>query len=245
MDAEKIYQLMIKVSGQLETLLAREDFVTKSELAKYTQAIKQQQVPAPDSAKLAQYLLPELVAQLPRQLPMRVQVAPKEVAELLSPVISRQATTIEASNEKLLRGLPQHLAAIEVSLAGWFQTIKTVEVSWRAAAATLPHRVAVDFVRGWRELFIIALGPVVVVMILLLLAGAFSKEPVSTYNEVVTKYKNLATDYNALKAQSNSLQGGQAAQQRELNFYRAEVQRYRQKNPKVRAVLPLYAPASR
>ncbi len=245
MNAEKIYELMVTVSKQLEELLARKDFVTQSELTKYTQVLKEQQVPAPDPARLAQLLLPALVAQLPTQLPLKVEVPAEKIAELLSPVVNQQVKAIEVSNRGLLSGLSQHLTAMKTSLDAGLQASKETADSLRAAAASIPRKVPVDFLRGWRELLLTALGPMTLVLLLLLIGGAFSKEPVATYNSVVKEYGRLKRYSTGLKAQGDSLQQKQAGQQRELNFYRAEVQRYRQKNPKAKALLPLYSPTGR
>jgi hypothetical protein len=243
MSAEDIYRVMKEVNGQLETLLKREDFVTKSELAKYTQLVQAQQVPAPDPAKVAQLLLPALLAQLPKQVPLKLTVSTKGIADILSPVVNQQVTAIEASNERLLRGLAQPPVAIESRLSVLLQTADKLVTDARAVVDKIPARVPIDFMRSWRNIILLMLSPLMLVMLLLLATGTFSKEPVATYNNLAVAYTKLREDAVNLKKRDESLRQRQAVQQRELEFYRSEVQRYRQQFPKSRTILRLYAPA--
>ncbi|AMR25442.1 hypothetical protein A0257_22380 (plasmid) [Hymenobacter psoromatis] len=191
MSADDIYKLMKDVQVQLEAFLKREEPITRAELAEYSKVIKAQAVPVLDPIRLAQQLMPELVAQLPKQLPMKVELKTEEIAKLLSPVINRQVAAIEATNERLLRGLTQHLATIDATLAARLQALETREASLRAATDRIPSKVSVDFVRGFRDLAMIALGPLALGMVILALGGAFSKEPVATYNALVEAYGTL------------------------------------------------------
>lgn len=245
MSADEIYNLMKQVNGHLETLLNREDFVTKSELANYTKVVQQQQVPAPDPAKVAQLLLPALLAQLPKQAPFKVAVSTKDVADILSPVVNQQVAAIEASNERLLRGLAQPSTAMEARFSALLQTADKLVTDARAVVSKIPTRVPIDFMCSWRDVFLLMLSPLTLVMLLLLVTGTFSKEPVATYNSLVEAYSSLKVRTLHLKRHDDSLWQRQVNQQRELEFYRGEVKRYRQQFPKSRTVLRLYAPARR
>lgn len=245
MTADDIYALMLVVQARLEAFLKREEPLTRAELAKFIEAVKAQPAPVQDPVELAQLLMPELIAQLPKQLPMKVDAKTEEIVKLLSPVINRQVSAIEATNERLLRVLPQHLVALDAMLAARLQALQAREVSTRAVIDKMPSKVEVDFVRSWQKLGMVAFGPMLGMLAILAMCGAFSKEPVATYNSMVKAYYNIKA-YNAtLNRERDSLRQVQATQGKELNFYRDKVRQYRKKFPKSAPGLPLYSPVKK
>ena len=114
--AETIYNLMAAVKAQLEQVLQREAPITRAELAQHTKEVRAQVIPPPDPLKVAQALLPALVVQLPRQLPMNVTVPSERIVELLSPVVNQQVTDIQATNSRVLREMGQYIVKLEALL---------------------------------------------------------------------------------------------------------------------------------
>jgi len=243
--AEKIYELMVSVQAKLEQVLKREEPITRAELAEFIKALRAQAAPVQDPVKLAQQLLPELIAQLPKQLPVKLDPKTEEIVKLLSPVVNRQVAAIEATNERLLRGLNQHLAAINAMLATQLQALKERNESLEATAAKFPTRVDVNIVDGFRNLALVALSPVLFVLGVLGATGSFSKEPVATYNGLVYEYSNLKERYSGLVKRRDSLQRVESALRNELYFYKTQVRENRKRFPKLAPKLLLYAPVKK
>lgn len=245
MTADDIYNLMKALQAQLEIILKREEPITRAELAEYIKVVRGQAVPVQDPVKLAQQLLPELLAQLPKQVPLKIELKTEEIVRLLSPAVNSQVAAIETTNQQLLRGLTQHLAAIDATLATRLQALKEREESLRATAAKVPSKVEVNIIDGFRNLALVAFGPLLFVLAMLGAIGVFSKEPVDTYNAVVRAYGEVKADNTKLAKHNDSLQRVELAQRKELDFYRTQVRRYRKKFPKRAADLPLYSPVKK
>ncbi|MGI4742593.1 MAG: hypothetical protein ACRYG7_46130 [Janthinobacterium lividum] len=245
MTAEEIYNLMKALQSQLEVILKREEPITRAELGAFIKEIRAQPVPAPDPVKLAQQLLPQLMAQLPKQLPMKIEPKTEEVAKLLSPLINQQVTAIKATNERLLLGLTQHLAASDATLAARLKALEARDASFQKTTDRIPSRVEVDFVRGWLNLAYVAFGPMLIMLAILGIAGAFSKEPIANYNGVYRAYASYRARSTSLARANDSLRQEGFAQRKELIFYRNQLRQHRKKFPKLAAGLPVYSPAKK
>jgi hypothetical protein len=245
MTADDIYNLMKAVQAQLEIILKREEPITRAELAEYSKIVKAQAAPSLDPVKLAQQLMPQLIAQLPKQLPLKVEPNTEEIVKLLSPVINKQVTDIQATNERLLQSLPQHLANLDEMLAARLQGLKDQDASLGKTADRFPRKVEVDFVRSWLNLVLVALGPLLAVLIILGICGAFSKEPVATFNDTFRAYRQYRAYSSRLEKQNDSLRRVEFTQRKELNFYRSQVHQYRKKFPKSAPYLPPFLPAKK
>ena len=186
-----------------------------------------------------------MIAQLPKQLPVKLDPKTEEIVKLLSPVVNRQVAAIEATNERLLRGLNQHLVAINAALATQLQGLKERDESLQATAAKFPTRVDVNIVDGYRNLALVALSPVLFILAVLGSTGSFSKEPVATYNALVYEHINLKELYMDLVKHRDSLQRVESAQRNELYFYRTQVRENRKQFPKLAPKLLLYSPVKK
>jgi len=245
MTADDIYNLMKALQGQLEIILKREEPITRAELNGFIKEIKEQPVPPQDPVKLAQQLMPQLMAQLPRQLPMKIEPKTEEIAKLLSPLINQQVTAIEATNERLLGGLTQHLATINATLTARLKDLEARDASFQKTTDRIPRRVEVDFVRGWRNLAYVAFGPMLTMLAILGMIGTFSKDPVINYNHVFQAYLNYKAHDAMLARVNDSLRQKEFIQRKELIFYRNQLRQYRKRFPKSASSLPVYLPGKK
>lgn len=232
MGPSEIYQLMTDLKVQLERITAFEAPITKPDLEDYTKGLK---APPPirlDSAKVAQMLLPLLIAQLPGQLPMKVSVPSEKIVELLAPLINQQVTAIQTTNERVLREMSRYLTALEATLAKGQQASRESEARLEAIVTRIPKKVPVDFLQGWRVVLGMSLGPLVVAMLVLASAGVFRKEPVESFNLVVRRYGELRTLNITLHEQNARQQQRQSELEKERNAYRTEAESYRKKFPR-------------
>lgn len=234
MDSNEIYSLMKDLQVQLNRITAFEPPITKPDLEAFTKVVRAQAVPAPDSAKVAQALLPELVKQLPGQLPMKVDVQTDYILAILSPLVNKQVTAIQATNERVLREMGLHLVRLEALLEKGRQASLESEARYGALVTQLPKTVSVNLGQGWRRVAAIAMGTLAVVMLILALAGVFRKEPVRSYNDLVSLHARLLKQDTALRGQQAVQQQKLSALEKERNAYRDEVLSYRKKFPKAR-----------
>jgi DNA repair exonuclease SbcCD ATPase subunit len=251
-SADDVYKIMVAVNAQLEIILGREDPITRAELAEYSKVVKAQAAPVLDPLKLAQQLLPQLLAQLPKQLPLKVEPKTEEIVKLLSPVINQQVTAIQTTNERLLRGLTQHLTTLDATLTAQALDLKERDASFRGTTDRIPKEVKVDYVGGRLKLALLALGPMLALLVILKVSGAFSKDPIITFNETFKAYHEYKKSYEEYKSYSDNLEKQnqelrqvKSAQQKELNFYRNQVHQYRKKFPRSAPYLPPYLPAKK
>ena len=250
--AEDVYNTMVAVNAKLEIFLGKEDPITKAELAEYSKVLKAKAAPVLDPVQLARQLLPELIAQLPKQLPLRVEPKTEEIVKLLSPLVNQQVAAIQATNERLLRGLTQHLTTLDATLDAQVLNLKERDASLRETADRIPKEVKVNYVGGRLKSVLLAFGPMLAMLVIIKISDAFLKDPVVTFNETFkayARYKKSYSEYKAysasLEKQNQKLQQVELAQQKELNFYRNQVHQYRKKFPKSTPYLPPYLPAKK
>lgn len=170
-DPLDLYSQIGEIRDSLETLLHRGKPVSVSDLEALLAKVEAKSRPTVElsAEKVAQHLAPALVAQLPT--PAGLAAAGQQVSAQLQ--VSLQAATA-ASVQQAVAGIGQSVQQLNQAAATLTQ-----------AANGVPRSVEVDYIRGWRYVAALALGPLGSVLLLLWGLGAFSGVSQAKYDQLL------------------------------------------------------------
>jgi hypothetical protein len=207
-----LYGNIGEIRDALDTLLKRGKPASVADLQTLMASVETKSrptltFPASEAARL---LAPQLLPLLPT--PDNLAAAGKHAAALIE-------AGIEAGSRQ---SIDQVTACVQEST----RQLAAAADALTKAAETVPRSVRVDFLQGWRWPTGLVVGPVVLLLLVLWLGGAFSGVAQAKYDQVQQQKKALT------QANEKLLTEGR--------FYLDQVQRYRKKFPKAASYFPAY-----
>ncbi len=112
-----------------------------------------------------------------RDRPLTLNVNSQAVATLLVGQVDAQAHRIQLGADKLIKLVDDRTDYLVEQLTARLAAVQAAEASLSAAAQRIPQSVPLNVFENWRSTLGFTLGPVLLVLIVLLLDGHFSRVP--------------------------------------------------------------------
>ncbi|RZJ57953.1 MAG: hypothetical protein EOO55_02160 [Hymenobacter sp.] len=165
-----------------------------------------------------------LVKLAERDRPLTLNVDSEEIVELLLGQVDAQAKVFQNAGHELVNSLDGQLKLLYKELDKRLAAVEAAEAKLSATAQRIPKHISIDWLADWPVTAVVALGPLVIVLLMLWFTGMFSRVPKADWEEAVQANKNLS---------------------RQGVFYRDQGAAYRKKFPKSAPYFPDYvAPAT-
>jgi len=162
-----------------------------------------------------------LLERAERDRPVTVNVDSKAVATVLLGQVDKQAQAFQAGCDRLITLVDDRTDYLSEQLAARLAAVEAAEAKLRATAQRIPTQLPINWLANWPVTAVVAVGPLVVVLLMLWFTGMFSRVPEADWEAALQANKNLS---------------------RQGVFYRDQVEAYRKKHPKSAADFPPYVP---
>ncbi|WP_223654566.1 hypothetical protein [Hymenobacter psoromatis] len=160
-----------------------------------------------------------LVKLAERDRPLTLNVDSEEIVQLLLGQVDVQAKAFQDTGHELVNSLDERLKLLYQELDKRLAAVEAAEAKLSATAQRIPKQVAIDWLADWPVTAVVALGPLLIVLLMLWFTGMFSRVPKAEWQEAVQANENLS---------------------RQGVFYRDQGAAYRKKFPKSAPYFPDY-----
>ena len=185
-----IYGNIGEIRDALDTLLKRGKPASVADLQALVATVEAKSRPTINlpADEVAKRLVPQLLPLLPT--PDNLAAAGKYATALIEGGIQA--------------GTQQSIDQVMASVAQSTQQLSAAAALLTKAAQTVPRSVPVDFLQGWRWPTCLVLGPVVVLLLVLWLTGAFSSVSQAKYDQAVRVAQAVGLNGTTIKGKSSS-----------------------------------------
>lgn len=118
-----------------------------------------------------------LVTLAERERPLTLSVNSEAVAKLLMGKVNQQTKAFEEVCDRLIRLVDDRTDYLNAQLAAKLAELQQAQMNLTATVGGIPREVAVNWRTHWKVTASIALGPVVLVLLMLWFTGMFSRVP--------------------------------------------------------------------
>lgn len=140
-------------------------------IAQELRALHQRPLPA------TQEQVQALVKLAERDRPLTLNVNSQAVATLLLGQVDQQAQRFQSGCDRLIKLVDDRTDYLTEQLTARLQAVQAAEASLQATAQRMPREVKVNWLKQWPVAAALVLGPLVIVLLMLGLAGMFSRVP--------------------------------------------------------------------
>ena len=173
------------------------------------------------ATELALLLVPKLLPLMPTPVEL-VKAGEQASASIKSAIAAGSQSSVQQVVDSMQESSRQFNKAVQESS----QQLTAAAATLNKAAESVPRSVTVDFLQGWRWPTGLAVVPVLLVLLGLRIAGAFS-------GVEQTKYDKLEKDFNEVLQRNKNLS-------KSGNFYGNQIEEYIKKYPKSARYFPKY-----